>query len=148
MKNIAAALDMTPLHEIQDQELVEYTPVEQLNEIDNTLEEASEDYKQVRFNIKKMIEESQDVFDTARLMAISSQETKSVEAFARILDSLVKTNKELMNVHRDMFALQPPAIEEPKSQTAETINNIIFSGSASDLFRLLKDKGVTSLPDN
>ena len=94
-----------------------------------------------------MLAGGMDVFETARIEAIAGGDAKKIEAFAKVMDSLVRAGKELMNVHKDMFGLQPQVKEEAPKQQAENINNIIFSGNAADLFKLLKDKGVKNLPE-
>jgi len=144
---IANALNMVPLSEskqelieINNTELVHYEEV-----VDQAAEEAHEDYVQVRENLKNLIGDSQKVFENAKDVALATQDNKAFDSFSKILDSMVKANKELIGVHKDMFGIKPSIVEEPKTQQADTINNIIFTGSASDLFKLLKDKGVTGL---
>ena len=155
MDRIANVLNMTPLVDarqdiVEDQHhLVEYISPEtgevtMLDPIDKTLADANDDYVMVRQGIKDMIADSSDVFDTAKLEAVTSGDPKKIEAFSRVMDTIVKASKELMNVHKDMFGLQPPIKEETPKQQADTINNIIFTGNQADLFRLLKEKGVTS----
>jgi len=143
---IANALNMVPLNEtkselveVSNTELVHYEEV-----VDQAAEEAHEDYIQVRENLKNLISVSQEVFENVKDVAIVTQDNKAFDSFSKMLDSMVKANKELIGIHKDMFGIKPSIIEEPKTQQADTINNIIFTGSADELFGRLKDMGAIS----
>ena len=150
---IASVLGIQPLAHIRG-ELVVDTPKEsnalepyiENNEVDQYLIDAAEDFADVRANLKEIIEAGKDVFDTAKIVATSGQDARGIEAFSKVLDSMVRANKELMAVHKDMFGLQPPSAPEVAPQQADTINNIIFTGTTAEMFKKLKEVGMDKLP--
>ena len=158
MDKLANTFGMSPLHTdvtpaprvSTPSNLVEYIEpstgeVMEVSNIDKALLEANEDYVSVRQSIKEMILDSMDVFAVAKLVVEQGKgDAKQIEAFAKMMDTIVRANKELMNIHKDMFGLQPP--EKEAVQEADTINNVFFTGNAAELFRELKRKGVANLP--
>ena len=151
MDKIASMFDMRPIVEANRKDVGEYlepsTDLVPTDEgVDKYLEEANEDFIMARTKIKSMIEEAGEVFETAKIAAVSSGEAKQLDAFSKVMDTVVKASKELMSIHKEMFGLQPPIKEDVAPQSANTINNIIFTGTGADLIRLLREKGVGNVP--
>lgn len=114
--------------------------------IDSALQDAADDFADVRNKIKDMLEKSAEVFEAAHFTATTSQNAKDIEAFARVLDSITKSSKELMTMHKDMYNFKP-VIEEKPQQQADTINNIVFTGSSTDFIEFLKSKTQGAITD-
>ena len=123
-------------------------PVVELNEepseIDQALQDAADDFADIRNRIKHMLEKAEDVFESSYIVASTSQNEKDISAFAKILDSVTKTGKELMSMHKDAYSLKPQIIDVAPQQ-ANTINNIVFQGNGADSIEYLKSK---QLEDN
>ena len=68
------------------------------------------------------------------------QNSKDIEAYFKGADSMTKTAKELLVIHKDLLSIKPPPIPDAPTQTAEVINNnnIIFQGSTGDFITMLK----------
>lgn len=141
---IANVFGLTPIEEFDtitpDGEVIQLNDVPVDPSVDQALEDAQNDFTDIRDRIKDMLDKSSAVFDSAHLVATTSQNPKDIEAFARILDSITKTGKELMTMHKDVYSLKPPVVEAPQAQQAETINNIIFQGSGVDFIEFVKSK--------
>jgi len=146
---IANALALRPLdialeaNEYIDEngEVMIYTPHELAvpeSEMDEVLKDAEDDFVTVRSNIQALMGEGMDLFKFARDMAVNTQNPEHVQGAARMFSEALKANKELMNVHRDRFALKPPVAETNNAQNAKTINNIVFQGTQRELLQQLK----------
>lgn len=115
---------------------------EEISEVDQALKDANDDFADIRGRMKYMLEKAADVFDSSHLVASTSQNERDISAFAKLLDSITKTGKELMSMHKDVYSIKPPIVEQP--QQAETINNIVFQGSGADFIEFLKSKQLAA----
>lgn len=140
---LSQMFDLEPLADTQPP-AVEVTQVQEVevaaDPVDEALEQAHDDFAIVRGKMKDMLEQSDAVFEAALFTAKTSQNPKDIEAFARIMDTVTKTGKELMTMHKDIYTLKPPVVEVPQTQSADTINNIIFQGSGVDFIEFVKSK--------
>jgi ABC-type transporter Mla subunit MlaD len=151
---IAETFGLTPLHEAKQQyDLIDGTTGEVIDEniavtavtevpdeIDQALQDASDDFADIRHRIHHMLKKSEEVFDVAQDIAVRSQNSKDIDSFAKILDSITKSGKELMAMHRDIHALKPPLVQEPTESVTNIQNNIVFNGSGADFIEYLKSK--------
>lgn len=146
---IARTLDMTPLAIVEGEvvdaltgEVLNYEPstdvalVEEDDPVDEAMQEAEEDFHEVRDNIHELMREGMSLFRTARDLAVNSQDPDHMGGAARIFAETLKANKELMNVHKDRFTLRPPV--QNNVQKADTINNIVFKGTQREFLQHLK----------
>jgi len=145
---IANALNMVPFDGVKkDQsittaESVDVVPYE--TEVDPQFEQACQDFADVRENMRELISQSKDMFEEVRQVAVQTQNPDQYNAAARFMELSIRANRELMNTHRDIFSMKPPAPPTDPVQKAEQINNIIFQGTTEDLLDMLKNKGLTS----
>lgn len=80
----------------------------------------------------------------AALVAKTNQDADSYGAAARWYAEVVKANKELMNVHKDVIGIKPPApIEVAPIATQQ---NVFIATTSEELMQMLKDKGIGKLP--
>lgn len=159
---IARSLDMTPLAIVEGEvvdaltgEVLNYAPstdvalVEDVDPVDEAMQEAEEDFHEIRDNIHELMREGMSLFRTARDLAVNSQDPDHMGGAARIFAETLKANKELMNVHKDRFTLRPPV--QQNVQKAETINNIVFKGTQREFLqqlKLLQQDDETSGPES
>lgn len=149
---IADSLDLRPLSIVEGEvidavtgEVINYTPDSNLptvaddgeDPIDVALQEAEDDYEVVRDNIHELMRSGMELFKTARDLAVNTQDPDHVSGAARMFAETLRANKELMNVHKDRFAIRPPAPTQ-NVQKAETINNIVFKGTQREFLQQLK----------
>jgi hypothetical protein len=137
-EDLAKALDMRPLNQIAVAEQ-EVLPALIDDIEDPFFEQANQDAQMVRNNLLKLIDDGAELFDDVKAVALNTQDPEQYAAAARMFSEQVKVNKELMNIHKDVFGMKPRT--EPK-QEAETINNVFFTGSASDVMNLLRENGI------
>ena len=142
--------DMDPMDSYDNYDITEEAPAEvevtKLNEVvdgeqlDPAIVEAEKDFARVRDIMQGLLTTSEKVLRTAELVATSSQNSKDIEAYFKGADSMTKTAKELLVIHKDLLSIKPPPIPEAPAQTAEVINNnnIIFQGSTGDFITMLK----------
>jgi hypothetical protein len=148
---IADSLDLVPLNVVLEGECImpggevvpydgntSLTPADIAPEVDEALQQAEEDFEEVRDNIHDLMNEGMDLFKFARDMAMNTQDPDHMQGAARMFSEALKANKELMNVHRDRFALKPPVPEAINTQKAQTINNIVFKGTHREMLKALK----------
>ncbi len=146
---IAASLDMRPLMIVEGEvfdavtgELMQHVPsseveLVEVDVLDEAMQEAEDDYHKIRGNIHTLMDEGMELFKVARDLAVNSQDPDHVSGAARMFAETLKANKELMNVHKDRFTLRPPAPAQ-STQKADTINNIVFSGTQREFLQQLK----------
>lgn len=149
---LANIFDMDPMDSFDNYDVTEEeaapTEIEvtKLNEVvadeqlDPAIVEAEKDFGRVRDIMQNLLTTSEKVLRTAELVATSSQNNKDIEAYFKGADSITKTAKELLVIHKDLLGIKPPPIPEAPAQTAEVINNnnIIFQGSTGDFITMLK----------
>lgn len=144
---IESALGLSPIEYIDNDtgEIVttnQSTEVTQLEDVvDEDFEEAARDAEMVRTNIKKLIERGFDMFEDVAAVATSTQNPDQYQASARFFSELIKANKELMNIHRDVFALKPALPKGVETQN-NTQTNVFVATTSEDLIRMLREKGV------
>lgn len=143
---LASVFDMDPLDSFEDEPEAEIA-VTQLNEVavadvekDPSIQQAENDFDEVRDLMKDLLVRGKKVLATAELVANSSQNHKDIEVYFKGADSLTKTAKELMTTHKDIISIKPIPIEEPKTQQAEVINNIVFQGDPGDFIQMLRNQ--------
>lgn len=141
---IDRALGLGPIDEyIIDGETGELVPFEDTptdvvtkDDIDEAFEEASRDAEMVRNNIKRLIERGFEMFENVSEVATLSQNADQYQASARFYSELIKANKELMNIHRDVFALKPPM---PKAaEEAKNVTNVLITTNSEDFLDRVK----------
>jgi len=145
---LANIFDLEPLEpgDMFEDDSVNITPVTETlvdeQTIDPDIEEAQLDFTEVRALMKKLLEKGQKVLLTAEVVAVSSQNSKDIDAYFKGSDSITKTARELMAVHKEIIGIKPPPIEVIPEQKAEVINNIVFQGSTGDFIQMLRAQKV------
>lgn len=92
------------------------------------------DYEYARGNLINIIEKGNEALDGILDVAGMSQQPRSYEVAATIINTLAAANKDLLEITKKKKELQGE-----KSPT--TINNNLFVGSTTELQKLLKDNG-------
>lgn len=144
---LASIFDMDPLDSFEPDPIIEPEPTQLQEEVvsddtekDPSIQQAEDDFDEVRNLMKELLTKGKKVLATAELVANSSQNHKDIEVYFKGADSLTKTARELMTTHKDIISIKPIPFEEPKTQQAETINNIVFQGSTGDFIQMLREQ--------
>lgn len=98
---------------------------------------AKQDFELARANIHSMIMNGQEAMETLSQIANSSQHPRAFEVLAKLMDTMLNANKDLMTLQEKIREIG--AADSPISDKAKTINNNLFVGSTSELQKVLQD---------
>lgn len=112
------------------------------SQIDNLLAKAHDDsarndFEAARANLYEVIQTGQDAMDKLAEIATQSQHPRAFEVLAKLMDSIVNTNKELLQLQTKIREID--SSDAPISEQAKTINNNLFVGSTTELQKMLKE---------
>jgi hypothetical protein len=98
---------------------------------------ASADFETARANVLTVIESGQEAISTLSEIANSSQHPRAFEVLAKLMDTVLNANKDLLDLQTKIRGIQ--AIDAPINGNAKTINNNLFVGSTAELQKVLAD---------
>lgn len=112
-----------------------------------------DDYKLARDNIKNLLIQGQNLLDLAVSVAESNEDAKSIGTASEILGQMTNINEKLLNLTKqkqDIYVRTRPkygiggGINSNNTQDnsvtkVETQNNIVFTGTTSDLAKLISE---------
>jgi hypothetical protein len=135
--NIAKALDIEipvdePKEIVKPQEPVAISVTGGYNAND-----ADSDYKEVRRNLKVIIEQSSSAIQGILELAEDSQQPRAYEVVAQLVGQALEANTKLVDLHRRMKDIKK--IEQGAKPSTVT-NNSIFVGSTAELQKLIKNQ--------
>lgn len=106
-----------------------------LPEIVSTGDDIEDDYLAARKKLNDLIGTSQQALDGMLNVALASDSPRAYEVVGQLIKTTGDAAKDLLDLQAKKKRLRE---EEPKKQNIDTQNNIIFSGSTSDLLKALK----------
>lgn len=117
-------------------------PLEYEKQIDNIIAKAHDDsarndFEAARANLYEVIQTGQQAIEKLSEIASVSQHPRAFEVLAKLMDTMVNTNKELLDLQTKIREID--AKDAPISEKAQTINNNLFVGSTAELQKVLKD---------
>ena len=98
---------------------------------------ARTDFEAARANLYEVIQTGQEAMDRLTEIAAQSQHPRAFEVLAKLMDTMVNTNKELLELQSKIRELD--AADSPINEKAQTINNNLFVGSTAELQKMIKD---------
>lgn len=98
---------------------------------------ATTDFESARANISTIIETTQDAIFKLSQLAESSQSPRAFEVLAKLIESGLKANQELLNLQTKIREIKNA--DSPVSEKAKTVNNNLFVGSTTDLQKMIQD---------
>lgn len=98
---------------------------------------AKNDFEAARANLYEVIQTGQGAMDKLVQIAEQSQHPRAFEVLAKLMDTIVSTNKELLELQKKIREID--ASDSPVNGEAKTINNNLFVGSTAELQKVLKD---------
>jgi hypothetical protein len=116
------------------------TPIS--NTVKTMIEEAHNDsaaidFETARANVLNIIENGQDSIDKLSQIASSSQHPRAFEVLAKLMDTVLNANRDLMNLQTKIREINN--IDSPVNGNAKNITNNLFVGSTAELQKVLKD---------
>ena len=102
-----------------------------------------DDYQFARDNLKKLVEKGNVALDGVLELAAASDHPRVYEVVGQMIRSLGETNKDIIDLQKDMKKLKD---EDGPSKVTQ---NAIFVGSTAELQKFLKgnDKGPKKIKD-
>jgi len=100
--------------------------------------DAERDYAEVRQNLKRIIEKSEEAVENILEVALESQNPRAYEVVAQLLSASLEANNKLMHLHRQIKDITK---EEP-GKTTNVTNNSIFVGNTADLQKMIRNMGA------
>jgi hypothetical protein len=97
--------------------------------------DAERDYAEVRQNLKRIIEKSEEAVESILEVAVESQNPRAYEVVAQLLAASLEANNKLMHLHRQIKDINK---EEP-DKTTNVTNNSIFVGNTADLQKMIRN---------
>jgi hypothetical protein len=98
---------------------------------------AKNDFEAARANLYEVIQTGKEAIDKLTEIAGQSQHPRAFEVLAKLMDTVVNTNKELLELQSKIREID--AKDSPINEKAQTINNNLFVGSTAELQKVLKD---------
>lgn len=98
-----------------------------------------DDFDQARQALKNMIVKGQDIVNDMASIAKQSDHPRAFEVTGQLIKTVAETAKDLLALQQQKKELSRPEAGEAPKQIG-TQNNIVFSGSTTDLIKMLKNK--------
>lgn len=94
-------------------------------------------YRQSRDNLQDIIDQGKDAMEDILHVARESELPRAFEVFAKMMDSVVNANKELLDIQKKMRDMTG---QKTTQSTGTNIENAVFVGSTAELSKLIKEK--------
>jgi hypothetical protein len=98
---------------------------------------AKADFETARANVLNIIENGQEAIYKLGQIADSSQHPRAFEVLAKLMDTTLQANKDLMELQTKIRQIS--AIDTPTNEHAKTINNNLFVGSTAELQKVIEN---------
>lgn len=98
-----------------------------------------DDFDQARQALKNMLVKGQDILNDMASIAKQSDHPRAFEVAGQLIKTVGETAKDLLALQQQKKELSRPEAGEAPKQIG-TQNNIVFSGSTTDLIKMLKNK--------
>lgn len=138
-KNLSDALNLPTPEPKPAQEIVQA----EVKSIKTDRTDADRDYAEVRDNLKRIIEKSEEAVETILEVAVESQQPRAYEVVAQLIATALEANNKLMHLHKQIKDIKK---QEPGKTTTVT-NNSIFVGNTADLQKMLRNANTKMLED-
>lgn len=104
---------------------------------DGESEEQKDDFSLARETMRDVLEKSADALDEMIVIAKNTEHPRSFEVAAQLAKTVSEISKDLLELHKQRKDLNKT---EGSVTPIGTQNNIMFTGTSDDLFRMLKQK--------
>jgi len=129
MKPIDQALDLSPINNI-------LPAAAQVVDINPSTPDVQADFEYARGNMIAAIEKGQEALSNVLDVAGMSQQPRAYEVAAKLVDSIVAANKDLLVLSKQKQELNGTA----GANKPTTVNNNLFVGTTADLQKLIKQQ--------
>jgi transcriptional regulator with AAA-type ATPase domain len=98
---------------------------------------AKNDFEMARSNIHEVIQNGVYAMEKLSQIADSSQHPRAFEVLAKLMDTMLQANKDLMELQKQIREID--AADAPTNEQAKQINNNLFVGSTADLQKVIEN---------
>lgn len=103
-----------------------------------TNDSAKEDFTFARANIREVVENGNDAIAKLAVIADQSQNPRAFEVLAKLMDSMVAANKQLLELQKEIRTIDKADV--PKDEDARKhVTNNLFVGSTAELQKMIED---------
>lgn len=104
---------------------------------DSLNDSATKDFEMARLNIQDTINEGKAAMHKLLGIAESSQHPRAFEVYAKMMDSMISANKELLNLQEKIRDIKHA--DSPVSEKAKNVTNNLFVGSTAELQKMIAE---------
>jgi len=98
---------------------------------------ATVDFDMARSNIREVITNGSEAIFKLTEIAEQSQHPRAYEVLAKLMDSVVNANKELLELQTKIRTIQ--ASDSPINERAQSVTNNLFVGSTAELQKVIAE---------
>jgi hypothetical protein len=98
---------------------------------------ATADFDMARSNIREVITNGSEAIFKLTEIAEQSQHPRAYEVLAKLMDSVVNANRELLELQTKIRSIQ--ASDSPINERAQSITNNLFVGSTAELQKVIAE---------
>lgn len=98
---------------------------------------AKEDFTFARANIREVVENGNDAIAKLAVIADQSQNPRAFEVLAKLMDSMVSANKQLLELQKDITAIEKANVPHDEEAKKNVTNNL-FVGSTAELQKMIE----------
>jgi hypothetical protein len=98
---------------------------------------AKNDFEMARSNIHEVIQNGVFAMEKLSQIADSSQHPRAFEVLAKLMDTMLQANKDLMALQKNIREIS--ASDAPTNENAKTVTNNLFVGSTTELQKVIED---------
>lgn len=102
-------------------------------------DDQQDDFDLARETLRSLIHKGQNTLDDLVELAKNSEHPRNYEVAGQIMKTLSDTAKDLLELQKRAQALKQPDEVTPNKQIG-TQNNIVFTGSTTDLMKMLRNE--------
>jgi hypothetical protein len=149
--NIASSIiedlqEEEPLVEIENMNL----PME-INSLDEevfSLAMLKQDFMLVRQNLLGLVSKGQRLLDSCSVLDATELKASQIEAISNLSNSIANNLKIIVSTYKDIAEIEKnrgkfgPTDQIVQSVNTGTVNNIVFSGTTSDLMEIIKNNTI------
>ena len=98
---------------------------------------AKNDFEMARGNIHEVIQNGTYAMEKLAQIADSSQHPRAFEVLAKLMDTMLQANKDLMELQKRIREIS--AADAPINDQAQQVTNNLFVGSTADLQKVIEE---------
>ena len=98
---------------------------------------AKNDFELARANVHEVINNGLNAIDKLSQIADQSQHPRAFEVLAKLMDTVVTANKELLELQTKIREID--AKDTPTNEQAKSVTNNLFVGSTADLQKVIEN---------